>query len=162
MTFHLLGLDSPWVCTMNAITPFPSSFWKLLQEGTLWGQSWGWLPVLLVDYSHLFPSSTKCANHENISQWLACYNSPLPTNLMEIRINNFIGKCEWNLGPVFKQILRPFFFYLFIFFIFLLILSSFFFECSRLVISGHSHMVHCNMNSTESRLGEPTCTCVYS
>jgi len=26
------------------------------------------LPVFLVDYSHLFPSSTKCANHENISQ----------------------------------------------------------------------------------------------
>lgn len=59
------------ICTL-----FPSSFWKLLQEGTLWGQSWGWLPVLLVDYSHLFPSSTKCANHENISQWLACHNPP--------------------------------------------------------------------------------------
>lgn len=69
--------DPQWMCMANAIIGTLSpSLWKLLQEGTLWGQSWGWLPMLLVDYSHLFPSSTKCANHENISQWLACYNPP--------------------------------------------------------------------------------------
>lgn len=32
------------------------------------------LPGLLVDYSHLLPSSTECAHQENMSQWLACCN----------------------------------------------------------------------------------------
>lgn len=67
-------------------------------------ESWSWLPVLLVDYSHLFPSGIKCANQGNISQWLVCYNPPLLANLLKTR-TNFTGKWSRNLGSVFKLIL---------------------------------------------------------
>lgn len=59
----------------NVIIRTLSPFWKLLWKEH-WGTAWGCFPLLLADYSHLFPSSTKCANHENTSQWLACYNPP--------------------------------------------------------------------------------------
>lgn len=62
--------------------PFPLLFLEAVAGKNIVGTELSWLPVLLVDYSHLFPSSTKCANHKNISQWLPCYNPPLLTNLM--------------------------------------------------------------------------------
>lgn len=56
--------------------PIPLLFLEAVAGKNIVGTELSWLPVLLVDYSHLFPSSTKCANHKNISQWLPCYNPP--------------------------------------------------------------------------------------